>query len=181
MRENLETEVREKMLKPNEKIVRGYELNNTIFEEPVGIVNTDIKVLTDSIYTMLKGYEHGDKCNLYQNVGFLCDTAIKLRKSNPGISEISVHDVMAFLCHYCGHGNMNKGVTRDGEVKEISNHGMNECTKSCCGLFLDRRNLQYNSGECRCGVEILLRLGIRPATEGEHNWRQQLYMQKPSN
>ena len=181
LRENLETEVRQKIFKPNGKNVRGYELNNTIFEEPIGLVNSDTKVLTDSIYAMLKSYEHGDKCYLYQNVGFLCNTTTKLKKSNPGISQISIHDVMAFLCHYCGHGSMNKGVTRGEEVIEISNHGMNECMESCCGLFLDRRNLQYNNGECRCGVEILLRLEIRPATESEHNWRHQLYMQRPTN
>ena len=68
----------------------------------------------------------------------------------------------------------------DGKVKEIRNRGINECGEVCCGLFLDRRSLQYNGGECRCGVEILLRLGVRPATESEHKWRHQLYAVKPT-
>ena len=109
---------------------------------------------------MLKGFEHG-KGNFYQNMRFLCNTDTKLKKSNPGIGQISISDVKAFLCHYCGHGSTNEGMAIDGKVKEIRSHGINECGEVCCGLFLDRRSLQYNGGECRCGVEILLRLGVR--------------------
>ena len=157
LKENLKREARDEILSSNRENVRGYTLNNTIYEEPTDTTEADSEILTDSILTMLGSFEHGDRCNLYQNVKYLCNTVTKLGKPNPGVSQISIHDVMAFLCHYCGHGDMNKGMARDGVVKEIGNHRMNECSDKCCGLFLDRQNLQLGGGECGCGVEVLLR------------------------
>ena len=72
---------------------------------------------------------------------------------------------------------MNKGVNESGELQRIKQHGMSECEEMCCGVFLDRRYLQYEGGLCECGVLVMEKLGIRPATEKEHRWRRALYEQ----
>ena len=60
-------------------------------------------------------------------------------------------------------------------MKNIPVHKMYNCSKECCGDYLDRRYLQYCGGNCECGAIIMDRLGIEPANEEQNEWRWKLY------
>ena len=110
----------------------------------------------------------------------MVESVYKLRnkmKERPG--WVTIHDVLAFNCGFCGHSSVNRYMDGKGKICNIGNHGMGECSKVCCGVFLDRRTLQYETGECECGVEVMRMLGIRSATQGENRWRWKLYIINP--
>ena len=130
------------------------------------------------IHSILKNFRHSKDCQPYQNVNYICETFVKLRKV-VGIT-ITIHDILAYLCMFCGHGSMDLVALSYGEVRQLNNHAKHECIKECCGRFLDRRYLQFLGGNCECGVVVMEQLGIRPASEEENEWRQNLFIGKGS-
>ena len=74
---------------------------------------------------------------------------------------------------------MNNIVSREGKVEKIKSHVATNCKVGCCGIYLDRRYLQYEGGNCECGVLLMEKLNIRPATDKEHAWRRALYVLNP--
>ena len=135
--------------------------------------------ILDEVYQFIGKHNHKSNCVPYQNIAYICDSVAKIReKSYKGVeSRITIHDVLTFLCAHCGHGNMNKCITNGGEIRNTETHKMHNCKTECCGDYLDRRNLQYG-GECDCGIHIMFKLGIEPATDQQHNWRKMMYIRK---
>ena len=112
----------------------------------------------------------------------MCDATYRLKAklANCIQGQVTIHDILTFQCWVCGHGQMNRAVTSKGEVVRIYDHKGDECRTECCGSFLDRRYLQREGGNCECGILLMEKLGIRPATDAEHGWRKALYDSKPS-
>ena len=161
------------------RVWRNWTLHNAIYEEVWLEEGTLAKTMSNNVYKFLKEYNHRN-CRLYHNLGYLCDSVCKLRQKNgerPG--WVTIHDVLAFYCGFCGHGSVNKALHSNGDVLNLGNHTMGECSKACCGVFLDRRTLQFEGGECECGLEVMRMLGIRAATQMEHRWRWRLYVINP--
>ena len=124
----------------------------------------------------MESHRHSKNCSPYRGLSYMCETFVKLRKGE-GIT-ITIHDILAFLCTFCGHGTMNEIKLPNGEVRSLGIHSMHNCSKDCCGRFLDRRFLQYTGGDCECGVIVMNQLGIRPAEERENEWRRDLFVGK---
>ena len=61
-------------------------------------------------------------------------------------------------------------VPRDYEYR------MYDCASKYCRKYLDRRYLQYDDGNCECGVLTMEIMGIQPATLKQETWRRQLYL-----
>ena len=121
--------------------------------------------ILDEVYQLIGKHNHKSNCVPYQNMAYICDSVAKIReKSRQGVeSRITIHDVLTFLCAHCGHGNMNKCVNNGGEIRNTETHKMHNCKIECCGEYLDRRNLQFEGGNCDCGIHIMFKLGF--ATE----------------
>lgn len=134
-----------------------------------------------NIHAFLDKYQHGRECKLYGNITFLCNTVFKLIPKLRDINDqVSIHDILAYQCLFCAHGEINHRTDEEGKIQILS-HGMNECRRACCGAFLDRTTLQYLEGGCQCGVGVMQILGIRPATEKEHLWKLNLFKSNPSH
>ena len=100
-----------------------------------------IKQVYHNVQTLITGYKHARKCIPYQNMEYLSEVFVKLGKAKGTI--ITIHDILAFTCLFCGHGPMNRLELLNGEIRELGFHNMHECARECCGRFLDRRYLQY--------------------------------------
>ena len=149
-----------------------------VVERPSENPNVKVKQVSHMIHDMLKNFKHSKECQPYQNISYVCETFVKLRKV-VGIT-ITVHDILAYLCMFCGHGSMNQVSLSYGEVRQLNNHAKHECAKECCGRFLDRRYLQFLGGDCECGLVLMDQLGIRPASEEENEWRKNLFIGRGS-
>ena len=152
-------------------------LNSTIYETHIVREGSVAAEMTREVYKIMTEHKHAAQCYPYQNIQYLCETTYKLKckLDNDVNGVVTIHDILAFLCMVCGHGPMNRTVSRGTNVESIRAHIGNNCNSECCGTFLDRRYLQYAGGNCECGVIVMERLGIRPAREEEHKWRKALY------
>ena len=112
------------------------------------------KVLFTQIGEIIRSHKHHKQCQLYQNMGYISQSVAKMRGGKVEVEghNITIHDVLAFVCAHCGHGSMNRQTLADGEVKGLREHRMYNCSHECCGEYLDRRYLQYGNGQCECGV-----------------------------
>lgn len=125
------------------------------------------------VSTILNGHVHAKRCRPYQNIKYMCMSVNKLTREG-GVQRVTIHDVLAFQCMFCGHGDMNRIVQEGGE-QSIGCHRMFECKRECCGEYLDRRYLQYGGGNCECGVLVMEAMGVIPASEEQNKWRRELY------
>ena len=103
----------------------------------------------------------------------MCVSVANLAKE--GVKKITINDVLAFQCMFCGHGEMNNRINASGTERRLHKHKMLGCRTECCGEFLDRRYLQYLGGNCECGLLIMEVMGIVPATEEQNKWKKELY------
>ena len=110
--------------------------------------------------SFIEQHVHSEGCQPYQNIGLICETIVRLTRKND--SQITIHDLLTFACTYCGHGRWNLKLDK-GEERQVKQHVMWDCHQECCGKFLDRRYLQYEGGDCECGVLLMHMLGIIPA------------------
>ena len=140
-----------------------------VYERVPTAANVKVRQVNHVLQSTMQNFKHARECKPYRNIGYICDLFVKLRKME-GI-VITIHDLLAFVCTFCGHGAMNGIRLINGEVRQLGKHSMHECSKNCCGEFLDRRFLQYLGGRCECGVVLLNQLRVRPATEEENEWR----------
>ena len=125
-------------------------------------------------------HKHNKNCQLYHNIGYISQSVARIRGGRAEVEgqNITIHDVLAFVCAHCGHGSMNQRKLADGEVKDLQEHRMYNCSQECCGEYLDRRFLQYGGGRCECGVLIMQALGIQPATDKQEEWRKKMFTMK---
>ena len=129
----------------------------------------------EEINLIMKDYNHANRCKIYPNILYLCDSVSKIRnKGHRGM--ITIHDILAFECLACGHGHMDRVVRPGGEITKMGSQSWEACRKTCCGMILDRRNLQLNEGNCNCGLLVLEQLDITPANEAQMEWRRNLVM-----
>ena len=138
--------------------------------------NAKVRQVSHVIRSILRDYKHNANCKPYQNIEYICENFVKLRKFE-GIT-ITIHDILAFVCNFCAHGSINGIKLPNGEIRHMSKHGMNTCFRECCGRYLDRRVLQYLGGTCECGMILMDQLGVRLATEEENEWRMSLFVGK---
>ena len=123
---------------------------------------------------LLMDFVHAEGCRLYLNMGYICEAVTKMAKTNDSDVMITINDVLAFQCLHCGHGGREE-MGREFSTNKKA-HTMYDCKEKCCGVFLDRRFLQYEGGRCECGVVVMQFLGIQPATEEQREWRRALYL-----
>ena len=119
------------------------------------------------INDMLINYNHTGNCRVYLDLNYLCETVDRIEKKKDARISLTIHDVLAFRCLHCGHGEDEYG---------YGGHSMFECKQKCCGNFLDRQSLQYLGGDCECGKHILAYLGVKPASEKQNEWRRNLFL-----
>ena len=165
--------IREKSFPSKEHIIFMYE-------EPM-MTNRVVQEMVREIKTFDQEYDHDYTCFRYHNIEYLCDSVNKMRKRrviDGNEARITIHDVLTFTCFYCGHDEKNRLLGTDGRILQITKHSLFNCHIRCCGTFLDKRKLQYLDGKCKCGEEIMEKLGIIPASEEEHLWRQKLYHER---
>ena len=136
--------------------------------------NVKVRQVIQIIHSIMGDFRHARVCKPYINIGYMCDLYVKYRKDQ-GMT-ITIHDMLAFTCVFCGHSAVNGVKLPTGETRRLSKHSMHECARECCGMYLDRRYLQYSGGRCECGVVIMNRLGIRLATDKENSWRRDLFV-----
>ena len=90
------------------------------------------KALADEVYDIIAKYKHANKCRLYHNMGYVCESLARIKNRNRSGRNwrVTIHDVVTFLCSHCGHGHINKRIMISGEVKDISNFWAmdTECT-----------------------------------------------------
>ena len=166
------------MEKGKENLVEKEETGNSILSRIYEVVSTPpgvkVRQMNHIIQSIMKDFKHSKMCKPYQNMGYMCDLLVKYRK-NQGIT-ITIHDILAFLCVFCGHSSINGVKLPNGETRGLNKHTMYDCANECCGMFLDRRFLQFTGGQCECGVVVMKQLGIKPATEEENEWRRNLFL-----
>ena len=133
-----------------------------------------IKRLEKIANSVIKDHIHADECRPYTNI----QSMSRARFTPYGKGIPTIHDVLSFQCNFCGHGPMNTRVNQKGEEVRVKQHSMWECHVECCGQYLDRRYLQYNNGNCECGIIIMQTMTITPSSEDANKWRRDLYLLK---
>ena len=135
------------------------------------------KELADEVDKIIATYRHANNCQLYHNMGYICESLAKImgRNFRGRKLRVTIHDILTFVCCHCGHSHINRRMLPCGGVKNILTHKMYSCDKECCGEYLDRRYLQYRGGNCECGIIIMDKLGIITATDEQNEWRSKLY------
>lgn len=146
-----------------------------IKEKELSDWNPRLGQIIDIIGQIMRNHRHAKGCRPYTNLNYLGEMFFKLSKTRG--TGITIHDLLAFVCCFCGHGPMNVIELPTGEVRRLGFHSMMGCARECCAVFLDRRYLQFG-GDCECGVLIMEQLGVRMATEEENKWRRELFMGK---
>ena len=131
------------------------------------------------IQTIMVNHKHTENCQPYHNMNYFCEMFCKLARVRG--AAVTIHDMLAFVCLFCGHGSMNAIALPKGEKRKMGFHSMFECSLECCGKFLDRRTLQYTGGNCDCRIKIIRQLGVKPATDIENGWRRDLFIGKGSS
>ena len=145
-----------------------------MYEELTQGMEAETETWYEKVRQIVETHIHARNCQLYHNMQFMCDSVVKMTKASKikgRKTDITIHDILTFECNNCGHGLRNKRINERGELEKIYQHGAYGCQRECCDQFLDRRYLQYNGGNCECGVLIMKMLGIIPATEEQHKWR----------
>ena len=158
---------REKVLREHQALVRRRQK-----QRAGGNDAQDVKM---GLNKLLSEHIHAKNCQLYLNLDYVCETVVKIARTNdPGV-VITINDILAYQCLHCGHGGREELGNQYGGNKRRA-HTMFDCRGKCCGRFMDRRILQYEGGQCECGVLLMEYLGIKPATDKQHEWRRALYV-----
>ena len=152
------------------------DMLNRIYELVPTSPNVRVRQVSHILHSTIWNYKHNNECKPYQNIEYISEIFVKFRKIEG--NTITVHDILAYFCTFCGHGPINGLKLPNGETRGLNKHSMHKCSVECCGRYLDRRYLQYVGGRCECRVAMMNQLGIRPATEEENEWRRDLFMGK---
>ena len=103
--------------------------------------NVKVRQVSHILHSTIWNYKHNNECKPYQNIEYISEIFVKFRKVE-GIT-ITIHDILAYLCTFCGHGPVNGLKLPNGETRGLNKHSMHKCSVECCGRYLDRRYLQY--------------------------------------
>ena len=170
--EGIKEEMGRQRIKERGNVIREYQALVKKRRKQRG-AGENAEQLKKEVNGLLMEYNHSKECRLYLNLDYICEAVSKITKTNDSDIVITINDILAFQCLHCGHGGRGEAVVDYSANRRA--HTMFDCRDKCCGVFLDRRFLQYEGGRCECGVVIMNHLGIQPATEGQREWRLALY------
>ena len=91
-----------------------------VYERVPTAANVKVRQVNHVLQSTMQNFKHARECKPYRNIGYICDLFVKLRKME-GI-VITIHDLLAFVCTFCGHGAMNGIRLINGEVRQLGKH-----------------------------------------------------------